>query len=378
MNGERDAERVETIVIGGGQAGLSVGYHLKRRDLPFLILDGSERIGDAWRARWDSLRLFTPRRFSGLDGWPFPGHRFHFPSKDEMADYLEAYARRFELPVRSGTRVTGLSRGGGRFILETSRGRFEADQVVVAMSDFQVPDVPAFADELDPGIRQLHSIDYRNPSQARDGDVLIVGAGNSGGEIALGLASEHRVWLSGRNVGHIPFRIGGFWGRHFLGPFVLRVLFHRILNVDNPLGRRMRPKFRSMGGPLVRIRPGELAAAGVKRVGRTVGVRDGLPQLDDGRVLDVRNVIWCTGFRTGFDRWIDLPVLEERGDPVQDRGICAGQRGLYFVGLLYQQSVSSEMIHGVGRDAERVVRALENNRARLTADEERRGLAAVA
>jgi len=359
-----DTERVETIVIGGGQAGLSVGYHLQRLGIPFLILDANERIGDGWRERWDSLRLFTPAKFSGLDGMPFPGDRSHFPTKDEMAGYLESYAAHFDLPVRLGARVDRLWRENGRFLVRAGERKFEADQVVVAMGDFQEPVVPDFANELDVGIVQLHSVDYRRPSQLQEGDVLVVGAGNSGAEIALDLAPDHRVRISGRDVGHIPFRIGGFLGRLILVRLVLRVLFHRVLSIGNPIGRKARPKFLSMGGPLVRTRPPELQAAGVERVPRTVGVREGRPLLEDGRTLDVRNVVWCTGFRPGFPEWIDLPVLDgER--PTHESGIVPDLPGLYFVGLLFLHSVSSEMIHGVGRDAERVARGVAVRRGAI-------------
>src|ERR671936_178723 len=114
MNSMRQTERVQTVVVGGGQTGLSVGYHLARRALPLVILDANERIGDSWRKRWDSLRLFTPARYDGLAGMPFPAPADTFPTKDEMADYLEAYAARFELPVRNGVRVDRLSRQGDR------------------------------------------------------------------------------------------------------------------------------------------------------------------------------------------------------------------------------------------------------------------------
>jgi putative flavoprotein involved in K+ transport len=234
--------------------------------------------------------------------------------------------------------------------------------VVVAMSDFQEPKVPDFAIDLGEGIVQIHSKEYRTPSQLQPGDVLIVGAGNSGAEIALDLSPRHRIWLSGRDVGHVPFRIGGLPGRVILVRLVLRVLFHRILNVNNPIGRKARPKFVSMGGPLVRTRPQELDAADVVRVPRTVGVKRGQPLLEDGRLLDVKNVVWCTGFRPGFPEWIDLPVLEGEY-PEHERGIVPGQPGLYFVGLLFLQSVSSEMIHGVGRDAKRIARAVAAGRS---------------
>jgi putative flavoprotein involved in K+ transport len=258
--------------------------------------------------------------------------------------------------------VDRLSREDGRFLLSAGERRFEANQVVVAMGDFQEPWIPDFADELDPEIVQLHSLDYRRPSQLREGDVLVVGAGNSGAEIALDAAREHRVWISGRDVGHIPFRIGGFWGRLILVRLVLRVVFHRVLAVSNPVGRKARPGFLSRGGPLVRTRPRELASAKVERVPRAVGVQGGRPVLEDERTLDVRNVVWCTGFRTGFPAWIDLPVLN--GDhPEHESGIVANLPGLYFVGLLFLHSVSSEMIHGVGRDAERVARAIAARRS---------------
>jgi len=188
MSGKRRKERTSTLVIGGGQAGLSVGYHLARRGVEFLVLDASERIGDAWRKRWDSLRLFTPARFNALDGMPFPAEDSYFPTKDEMADYLESYADRFDLPVRSGSQVRRLTRENGRFVALTDDARYEADTVVVAMSDYQRPRLPGFAGELDPSILQMHSVDYRNPRQLREGPVLLVGAGNSAADLAMELA----------------------------------------------------------------------------------------------------------------------------------------------------------------------------------------------
>jgi putative flavoprotein involved in K+ transport len=207
MDGNGGAERIETVIIGGGQSGLSTGYHLQKRGLPFVILDANERVGDAWRKRWDSLRLFTPRRFDGLRGMPFPGRGHWMPTKDQMAEYLESYAVRFELPVRTGVRVGRLSRDGDSFGVETAGGRLEAAQVVVATGAYQNPKVPAFAAELDPGIVQLHSVDYRNPSQLREGGVLVVGVGNSGADISIELAQTHPTWLAGKQSGHIPVRI---------------------------------------------------------------------------------------------------------------------------------------------------------------------------
>ena len=349
----RQPERVQTVIIGGGQAGLSVGYHLERRGLPFVILEANQRIGDAWRTRWDSLRLFTPARYDGIAGLPFPARQHAFPTKDEMADYLEGYAARFKLPVRTGVKVDRLSREGDRYAVAAGDLRFEADNVVVAMATYQRPRVPAFAAELDSGVVQLHSTDYRNLSQLRKGGVLIVGAGNSGSEIGLEVArAGHRTWMSGRDTGHIPFRIEGVAGRYLLVHLVLRFIFHRILTVDTPIGRKVRPVVVAKGGPLIRVKPKDLAAAGVERVPRTLGVKNGLPVLEDGRVLEVANVIWCTGFHPGFS-WIDLPVLKD-GEPVHHRGVVADAPGLYFVGLHFLYAMSSTMIHGVGRDAEHI------------------------
>ncbi|MGH3670317.1 MAG: flavin-containing monooxygenase [Pseudonocardiaceae bacterium] len=344
-------ERFDTVVIGGGQTGLTVGYHLARRDQSFVILDASERIGDSWRRRWDSLRLFTPARYNGLPNCPFPGASWSFPTKDEMADYLQSYATRFGFPIRSGVHVDRLCAEGNRYVLLSGTHRFEADNVVVAMGSYQRPAVPEFAAELDPGIVQLHSADYRNPTQLRDGGVLIVGAGNSGVDIALDIAGRHDVWVSGRHVGHLPICIEKPTAR-LLVRLVLRFLFHRMLTVTNPIGRIVQRRVRSHGGPLIRVKPCDLFAAGIERVPRVVGAVNGKPMLADQRVLPVSNLVWCTGFNPDFS-WIDLPGFESQ-DPWEHRGVIAGHPGLYFVGLLFLYALSSSMIHGVGRDAEHI------------------------
>jgi putative flavoprotein involved in K+ transport len=357
MSTLHETKRISTVVIGAGQAGLSVGYHLVRRGLPFTILDANRRVGDSWRQRWESLRLFTPAGYDGLVGMPFPAPSHAFPTKDEMANYLEEYAARFGLPVESGVRVDGVSRNGSGYIVTAGSRRYEADNVVVAMANYQQPRVPQFAQQLDSEIVQLHSIDYRKPSQLRDGNVLIVGAGNSGSEIAMELAKTHRVWLSGRHPGHLPFRIAGLPARLLLLRIVLRLLFYRVLTVDTRPGRKIYPKVTSHAGPLIRVMPKDMAAAGIERVPRVTGVRDGRPVLEDGRKLRADNVVWCTGFHPGFS-WIALPIFEDGGRPRHNKGIVPGQPGLYFVGLHFLHALSSAMIHGVGRDAERVVAAI--------------------
>ena len=285
-----DEGYVETIVIGAGQAGLSMGYHLQRLGRPFVILDDRVRVGDAWRQRWDSLRLFTPAKYDALDGMPFPAEPSHFPTKDEMADYLEAYAERFALPIRHGVRVERVSRTGDRFLVESGAGRWTADNVVVAMAGFQQPHIPGFADDLDPSVVQLHSSAYREPGQLGEGDVLVVGAGNSGSDIAMDIvrhdqqvgSAGRRVLLAGRDTGQIPFHIESRFGRAVGMRFVLRFLFRRVLNVRTPIGRRARPKILSSGGPLIRLKAREITSAGIERVSRVEGVRDGMPVLADG------------------------------------------------------------------------------------------------
>ena len=360
----RDAapEPVDAVVIGGGQAGLSVGYHLAQRGIPFVVLDAHPRIGDVWRERWDSLRLFSTARFDGLDGMPFAGPSHRFPTKDEMGDYLESYARRFELPVRTGTRVTRVSREGDRYVVVTDRETLQAKHVVVAMSSYQTPRVPNVARDLDPAIVQLHSLEYRRPSQLPDGDVLVVGAGNSGAEIAMDLVQQgRRVFLSGRIPGEVPFDVKKKWVRQTIMPVLFRIVFHRMLSVATPIGRKARPSFEAHGTPLIRTRARDLDAAGVRRVGRTVGARNGRPVLADGTVLDIAAVVWCTGFTLGAS-WLDVPVLDDAGEPIQDRGIARGEPGLYFVGQHFLYAVSSAMVHGVGRDARRVAETIAARR----------------
>jgi putative flavoprotein involved in K+ transport len=342
----------ETVIIGGGQAGLSVGYHLAQRDRSFVILEAKARVGDNWRERFDSLRLYSPARYDGLPGWGVPLDDWAYPTKDEIADYLEAYAQRFELPVITGVGVDSLRREGDGYVVRSGAHRFLADNVVIASGTFQEPIVPEFAGELDPAITQMHSADYRNPSQLQEGPVLVVGCSHSGADIALEVAASHRTVLSGRVHGEIPFDIEGWMARRVLP--VMFFLATRLFTVKTPIGRKMRPHIRSGGGPLLRVKRAHLDAAGVERTAaRVAGVRDGRPELDDGRVLDVANVIWCTGFGKDVS-WIEIPVTGADGWPEQTRGAVESSPGLYFVGLPFLYAFASMLIGGVGRDAERV------------------------
>jgi putative flavoprotein involved in K+ transport len=346
-------QQLGTVVIGGSQAGLAIGYFLKKRSLPFVILDENERIGNAWRKRWDSLRLFTPARYNGMPGMPFPRRPWAYPTKDEIAGYLEAYARAFELPVRTGVKVDRLAKTGDRFEVKCGQQTLFAENVVVATGAFNNPRVPSFARELDERIVQLHSKDYRNPSQIQAGGVLVVGAGNSGAEIAMELAPHHQTWLSGPDTGQEPARAGTRLD-HLLTPMMWFVATR--LTVKTALGRKLRDHFLDppRGIPLGRVRRKDFAPAGIKRVPRTTGVNNGYPLLEDGTVLTVSNVIWCTGFRPDY-HWIDLSLPTHNGLPIHDRGIVESCPGLYFVGLLFLYSLSSALVGGVGRDAEHIV-----------------------
>ena len=341
-------EHVETVIVGGGQAGLAAGYHLAELGRSFLILDAHERTGDSWRTRWDSLHLFTPAYLNALPGLSFPGPRSRPSTKDEMADYLEAYAAHFDLPIRRGVRVDSVSRSSTHLVVTAGEVRYRTDNVVVATGGYQVPFVPDFADELDPHIMQLHSSEYRRPSQLRDGNVLVVGAANSGAEIALELSATHRTWLSGRHPGSEPTRPGSVPDRLVVPPFWFFI--SRVASVTNSIGRRLRPKMLTMTLPLARVRIKDLDRAGVIRLPRTSGIRDGAPIMEDGRTLEVANVIWCTGYRTAFD-WIQLDAFDEEGQPVHDRGVVRAEPGLYFIGLFFLATLASSLVGGARRDA---------------------------
>jgi putative flavoprotein involved in K+ transport len=349
-------ERVETLIIGAGQAGLAAAYHLKKRGMPFLVLDADKRIGDHWRERWDSLRLYSPARSDNLPGKRFPAPSSSYPSGRQMGDYLESYAAWFELPVRSGIRVEGLRRAGdGRegYVVTAGDRQFEADQVVIATGSFQVPFIPELASELDPAIRQLHSSEYRSPDQLQDGPVLVVGLSHSGADIAFETAQTHHTFLSGKAHGQLPFGVESRRAR--LGWPVVAFLANHLLTIRTPIGRAMRPEVRKGGGPLLRFRKPDLDRAGVERHdAKTVEARDGKPMLADGQVLDVANVIWCTGYRRDYS-WIDVPVVGDDGWPIEERGVVPMAPGLYFLGLLFQYAFTSMLVAGAGRDAKYVV-----------------------
>jgi putative flavoprotein involved in K+ transport len=349
-------QRHEAIVIGAGQAGLAAAYHLAQRGIDFVVLEANDRVGDNWRTRYDSLRLYSPAKYDGLPGLrlPMAGHRF--PTGNEMGDYLESYARQLALPVRTGTHVDGLRAAddGDGYVVTAGEARFEARQVVVAPGFFRRSHVPAFANGIDPGIRQFHSSDYRGPDQLADGPVLVVGLGHSGADLAMeAVQNGHDTIISGKGHGQLPFSVDSRAAR--VGWPVMKFVASNVLTLRTPVGRRAAAKMRQGGPPLLRHRRPDLLKAGVELVDeRVTGVKGGKPELADGRILDVTNVIWCTGFRPDYG-WIQLPIFDEGGFPRHDRGVVASAPGVYFVGLMFQSGFTSMLVVGASRDAAYVV-----------------------
>jgi putative flavoprotein involved in K+ transport len=349
----------DTVVIGAGQAGLAAGYYLQRAGMRFVLVDAGDEIGAAWKNRWDSLKLFTPARFNGLPGMDFPGEPYSLPTKDQAAEYLKAYVRRFELPVRLRTRVKSLRPDGRGYALTTTGGEIlRAASVIVATGANQQAYVPALSAGLRQDIVQIHSRDYRRPSQLPQGSVLIVGAGNSGAQIALELAEAGRkVVLSGPDTGSLPRRLLGRDIYDWLWPTLMRP------SVDSPLGRRLMQGRLFAGDPLVGMSATSLAHRGVERAERIVAAREGSVTFKGGRTLsDIAAVLWCTGFRPDFS-WIEVPVLGLDGYPAHRRGIAHDAPGLAFLGMRYQFRVGSALLGGVGEDAAYVVGASGEIRA---------------
>ncbi len=334
---------LDVLVIGGGQAGLAMGYQLGRRGLRFLIVDSGPEIGSAWRSRWDSLQLFTSGRYDNLPGLPFPAAADTYPGKDAVADYLQAYAAEFGLPVRLDTRVESLTRaGGGSYLAKAGADTLEARQVVIASGPFQVPFTPVVAAELPPDVHQLHSADYRHPAKLPPGRVLVVGAANSGCQIALELSASRRVELSvGKRIPTVPQRPLGrdvWWWASALR--LDRVTAH------SRLGQRLAGRDQIVGaGPRrlarrhdIRLRPRVDAVAG-----RDVVFADGARG-----EFDV--VVWATGFTTD-DSWIDVPdATDAHGRLRQSRGVTPSA-GLYTLGRSWQHTRGSALLGWVGNDA---------------------------
>jgi putative flavoprotein involved in K+ transport len=334
-------ERFEVAVIGGGQAGLALGHFLARDGRRFTILEASDSIGSTWRGRWDSLVLFTPRRYDSLPGLPFPGDPDGYPGRDEVIAYLEEYASSFGLPVELNSPVESVAPAEGGFVLRVGARTLAADQVVVATGPFQVPYVPEFAAGLAPDVVQMHSTGYRRPSDVPEGAVVVVGGGNTGFQIARELSSTHAVHLAvGSRQAPLPQRLLGrdvFWWLTKTGVITK--------TADSRIGRRAKGRDTLIGSSTrdVKRRGVEIEPRVVGAAGRTVTFADG------GR-LDVDAVVWATGYRSDYD-WIAAPVLDEDGRVTHRRGVT-DHPGLYFLGLTWQHTRGSALLGWVKDDAE--------------------------
>jgi putative flavoprotein involved in K+ transport len=338
---EGSPEHLDVAVVGGGQAGLAMGYYLRERGLRFVIFERGDSIAPAWRERWDSLTLFTPRRYSALPGLPFAGDPDGYPTRDEVIAYLECYAETFELPIELNREVHGLSQEGRRFVLEMEGRRATADQVVVATGPFQTPFVPKLAQDVDLGLWQAHSTGYRKPADVPEGTVLVVGGGNTGFQVAKELSTTHKVVLSvGSKQKPLPQRIAGrdlFWW----------LTKTRLLSktVESRLGSKLQYRDTLIGSS-----PRELTRRyGVEMKARATGATGRRVHFEDGSELEVDAVIWATGYRPDLS-WIDLPILGSNGRLRHRRGVT-DVPGLYFLGLTWQWTRGSALIGWVKDDA---------------------------
>jgi putative flavoprotein involved in K+ transport len=357
MNTNAQKNFWHTIVVGGGQAGLATGYHLKKMNIDFMILDAEAQTGDSWRRRWNSLRLFTPAWNNGMPGYKFPGDQNAFPTKDEAADFLREYKEKFKLPVLYRARVLMVKKSAHGFQIMLKDRMFETQNLVIATGNYTIPKLPAFAKELSGTIRQIHSSDYKSPGDLPEGNILVVGAGTSGFQIAMDLLSEkRRVFIAGKPTAQIPDFILKYFGRQFVW------VNKHILNTGTPMGRKFQAAIMKGGGaPLINISPEAVQQAGVSILPRLKGVQDGWPVTENGEMIEPTAIVWCTGFHPDYS-WLDLPgAIAANGYPDAHRGISSKYTGLYFVGSQFQYSLTSIWLGGVGRDAEYIADHLSAN-----------------
>jgi putative flavoprotein involved in K+ transport len=335
-------QRLDVVVVGGSQSGLAMAWHLQRQGLRFVVLEAGPELGHVWRSRWDSLKLFTPAQYDALPGLAFPAPADTYPTKDPLADYLQAYAAAFQLPVRINARVTRLTRTDEGFEVQTTDNTFRARQVVVATGPFQVPFVPPPAAKLDPSVTQLHSADYRNPQALPDGPVLVVGGGNSGFQIAEELAATRQVDLSIATT--YPMLPQRFLGRDLFW-WLTRLRLMRV-TASSRLGRRVSGRGEFVIGTNRR----RLERAGVRFRPRLVDAEGHTARFADHSLLEeVGVVVWATGYRSDYS-WIHIPGVVREGHVVHRRGVSEVP-GLYFLGLSWQHTRGSALLGFVADDA---------------------------
>ena len=365
MTSEGGSTSLDVVVIGASQSGLAIGYHLARRGARFVILDAGPDVGRVWRSRWDSLTLFTPGQYSGLPGMAFPSPKDTYPTKDDVASYLQSYVSAFDLPVKLNARVTSLTEREGKYLVRTAGEGFVADQVVVATGPFQVPFGPPITRDLHGTVFQIHSADYRNAAQLPDGEVLVVGGGNSGFQIAEELAATRKVTLAvGQRVPSLPQRLLGkdlFWWLSGIG-------FMKV-STDSRLGRKLAKRDVLIGSS-----PRGLRSSGVTLRTRLTNLVGRRALFDDGSEQDVDVIIWATGYRADFS-WIEIPGIKNADGTIVHRRGVTDASGLFFIGLPWQPTRGSALIGFVKDDAAfiagRIHSHLEDAAGRVGTDAER-------
>lgn len=342
----------QVVIIGGGQAGLAMSYSLQQLGVAHILLEANHQIGDNWRHRWDSLSLFSPAKYDALPGLQFPLPPDTLPSKDQAADYLEQYAQQFQLPVRTGVQIDRIAAEGAEFCIHTSTGEvIPATDIVVATGPYHTPKIPEFAAELPSNILQMHTQDYRNPSQMQDGPAVVIGTGASGSQIALELSHSRKVYIAGRDLGGMPRSLLGkdlYWWLYATGAIRLRW--------NSWIGRRLL-KGAAKGDALVGDSLKKIVAKGnLTHLQKVTGVHKGQLTFACGNSApEIRNVIWATGYHADYS-WINLPVFEPSGLPRHQRGIVTEAPGLYFLGLKTLYRTGSATMGGVGADAQYLAR----------------------